>query len=213
MFTLKKVNFIDLISYPDLTIEKRKASFIIGESGTGKSTLLKLLNGTVSATSGEIFYNGENIENLDPVELRREVLLAGQNAYLFDRTIEENFDTFYKYRDLLPLENEKKTQYLKTLCVPFELDAQCSILSGGEKQRVFIAICLSFNPKVLLLDEPTSALDDATAHNVIKSVKEYCKKNDITLIIVSHSKEIIETHADVIIKLTANKKMSIRNEK
>ena len=77
----------------------------------------------------------------------------------------------------------------------------CNVMSGGERQRVFIAINLSYQPKVLMMDEPTSALDDKNADTLIKNIKSYCKANKISLIIVSHDKTIADRYADNIINL------------
>ena len=169
LFSLRNVSFKDIISYPDIEIPGGLATFICGESGSGKSTLLKLLNGVISADSGEILYSGKRVEDYDQVELRREVLLCGQAVYLFDGSVQDNFEQYHKYRDsaILP---EAMQAYLKICAADFPLNTPCVTMSGGERQRVFTAICLSFRPRVILLDEPTSALDDATAYTMMTNL-------------------------------------------
>ena len=196
LFSLKDVNFKNIIHYPDIEIAENSVTFVCGESGCGKSTLLKLLNGVDSADSGEILYAGNPLEEYDPVALRRDVLLCGQSAFLFDGSIEENFTEYYKYRDLRPLSTEEVRPYLKICSVEFSPNAACATMSGGERQRIFIAICLSLRPKVLLLDEPTSALDDATANVIMANIKAFCKENEITLIVVSHNKALAKAYAE-----------------
>lgn len=199
IFLLKDVKFKNIIHYPDIQISENSITFICGESGCGKSTLLKLLNGVISADEGEILYVGKSITLYDPIMLRREVLLCGQSAFLFDGSIEENFARYYQYRDLSYENEEEAKNYLKICAAEFPLDFSCTTMSGGEKQRVFTAICLSFQPRVLLLDEPTSALDDATADMMMENIKYYCKKEEITLIVVSHNKELARKYADDVI--------------
>jgi len=201
LFSLKNVSFKDMIHYPDIEIPEKLATFICGESGSGKSTLLKLLNGVASPDGGEILYDGKPIGDYNPVLLRREVLLFGQSAYLFDGTIEENFAQYYSYRDLSPISAEEMQTYLSLCAAVFPLDAPCATMSGGERQRVFIAICLSLRPKVLLLDEPTSALDDMTANAVIANIKSFCLENEMTLIAVSHNRALVQPYADHTITL------------
>jgi len=201
LFSLKNVWFKDIIHYPNIEISQGGAAFICGESGCGKSTLLKLLNGAVSAESGEILYCGRRIEEYDPVMLRREVLLCGQSTFLFDGSVQENFNEFYKYRDLPFANQEEINTYLKICAAGFPLDAPCATMSGGERQRVFTAVCLSMRPKVLLLDEPTSALDDMTANAMVSNIKTFCHENNITLIVVSHNKTLAQAYADTVITL------------
>lgn len=93
------------------------------------------------------------------------------------------------------------TYYLDLCSVPFSLDSDCTNMSGGERQRVYIAIFLSFKPKVLMLDEPTSALDKETGIKVIDNILTYCKKNEITVVAVSHDGDIIDKFADHIIAI------------
>ena len=202
MFTLENVNFKNIIRYPNIKISKGITTFIVGESGSGKSTLLKLLNGIISPTEGKISYEGKNIEDYDPIMLRREVLLISQSVYLFDMTIEENFNEYYAYRDLKPISREAIKSYLNICSIDLPIDSMCSVMSGGERQRVFIAICLSLGSKVLMLDEPTSALDDKNASVLMENVKSFCKQNDETLLVVSHDKTIADKYADDIISLS-----------
>lgn len=197
----KDLSFNEIINYKDIQIIKNKANFIVGKSGTGKSTLLRLFNGTLSPSNGIIYFLGKNSNEIDTVELRQGVLLISQSVYLFDVSIKENFEQFYNYRDLTPPTEEEMKYFLDLCCVPFPLENNCTNMSGGERQRIYIAIFLSFKPKVLMLDEPTSALDKQNSNNVMENVISYCKKNEITVVVVSHDASITERFADKVITI------------
>ncbi|MFN2101964.1 ABC transporter ATP-binding protein [Finegoldia dalianensis] len=195
----ENVKFIK--EYDDFTIDKNEVVFVVGKSGSGKSTLLKLINNTLQMKSGRIFYKDENILNIKPVELRRNIIMTSQENFLFDMTIRENFHEFYKLRDLEELTDDEITKFLKITNFDVDLNLNVEKLSGGEKQRVFLAIALSLDPEVLLLDEPTSALDNKTAFDMMKNIVDYCKHNDITLVVVSHARQLVDEFADKIIDL------------
>ena len=195
----ENVKFIK--EYDDFSIDKNEVVFVVGKSGSGKSTLLKLINNTLQMKSGRIFYKDENILNIKPVELRRNIIMTSQENFLFDMTIKENFHEFYKLRDLEELTDEEIMRFLKITNFDVDVNLDVEKLSGGEKQRVFLAIALSLNPEVLLLDEPTSALDEKTSFSMMKNIVEYCKNNDITLMIVTHQKNLVDEFADKIIDL------------
>lgn len=187
--------------YDDFTINKNEIVFVVGKSGSGKSTLLKLINNTLQMKSGSIFYKDTNILNIKPVELRRNIMMTSQENFLFDMTIKENFHEFYKLRDLENLTDDEIVKFLKIADFDVDVNLDVEKLSGGEKQRVFLAIALSMRPAVLLLDEPTSALDSNTAFNMMKNIVDYCKHNDITLVVVSHARNLVDEFADKTIDL------------
>lgn len=195
----ENVKFIK--EYDDFSIDKNEVVFVVGKSGSGKSTLLKLINNTLQLKSGRIFYKDENILNIKPVELRRNIIMTSQENFLFDMTIRENFHEFYKLRDLEELTDEEIAKFLKITNFDVDVNLDVEKLSGGEKQRVFLAIALSLNPEVLLLDEPTSALDNKTAFDMMKNIVDYCKNNGITLVVVSHARQLVDEFADKIIDL------------
>lgn len=197
-----QVVFESIIHYPEIQISAGQATFLQGASGCGKSTLLKLLNGTLSPHSGTIYYEGTDIESLDTIQLRRKVLLAGQSVYLFRGTILDNFIRYHTYRGSEPPEKEQLEAFLSLCCVDFPLDANCNNMSGGERQRVYIAVALSLAPKVLMLDEPTSALDEKTAHQFLGNIKQYCREQGLTLVVVSHDAKLTDYYADQVIRLT-----------
>jgi putative ABC transport system ATP-binding protein len=202
IFRTENVRFLNMLSYPDIEIPRKGMTFIKGPSGAGKSSLLKLLNASASPSSGEIYYEGKNLVELDTVELRREVILIGQNVYLFDESIEENFRLYYSYRDLSAPNEETMLYYLRLCQADFGLLKACVTLSGGERQRVYIAICLSFMPKVLLLDEPTSALDQDTARTLLRDLKKFAEEKEITMIVVSHDDTLAEEFSDHLVSIT-----------
>lgn len=204
ILSLRSIEARNSISYPNMDIYRGKATFIQGESGSGKSTLFQICNNTLSPTKGELLYNNKNINEQDPLKIRREILVASQKVFLFPESIEENFLKFYEYREEKPLSSEKMEEYLGLCRISKPLNTPCPDLSGGEKQRVFISICLSFMPKILLLDEPTSALDEDNAEILIKNLSDFTKRNDIALIVISHSTQLLH-FADQIIHLTQAK--------
>ena len=201
LFETKNVCCFDEITYPDITIYQGKTTFICGESGCGKTTLLRMLNGTVLPSSGTLLYQQKPLSFCEMIAHRRDVLLVTQDLFLFEGTIQDNFNEYYKYRGLPPLEDEKIREYLSLCQGEFPLDASCINMSGGERQRIFLGICLSLMPKVLLLDEPTSALDTVTAHRLMDSLTKYSKEQEMTLIIVSHDASLAEKYGQARIEL------------
>lgn len=201
IFETRNLSFRDTIHYQDISIVKDKVNFIVGRSGTGKSTLLRLFNGTLTPSAGEIFYAGDNLLEMDTIELRKKVSLISQSVYLFDSSIRDNFIQFYEYRGLPAPTNEMMLEFLKLSQIDFPLDKDCTTMSGGERQRVYIAIFLSFLPKVLMLDEPTSALDKDNGYNVMQNVISFCKEKGITVIIISHDNNLTETFGENIVAI------------
>jgi putative ABC transport system ATP-binding protein len=196
LFQTQDLAFNNLIYYPDMEIPKKCVTFIAGESGSGKSTLLRLLNGTLTQSHGDIFYEGKNILDIHSIHLRREVLLIGQSVFLFDKTIRENFKMFYDYREEQVPDDEVQHHFLHLCRIAFDLDKSCTTMSGGERQRVYLAIYLSFQPPVILFDEPTAALDTENSHSVMRNIIEFSKEKGITLIVVSHDNSLAETFAE-----------------
>ena len=184
IISLSQVVFQSMIRYPDIKIPKGKTTFIHGPSGCGKSTLLKLINGTISPDSGEIVFNGNNIDDIDTIKLRRDILLVSQSVFLFSGTIEENFKKYYEYRDQETPSKEHMEKFLQICRAEFPLETRCETMSGGERQRVYIAIFLSFMPEVLMLDEPTSALDNTSSDIIMSNIKNFSDDNDMTTIVV-----------------------------
>lgn len=196
----EKLRFKDIV-YNDIIIPKGTVTFITGASGTGKSTLLKILNQTVSQDEGKVFLNGTDINTIDPLKLRQQLLLVSQGVFLFDESIKENFIKFYEYRNITPPDDEKIRYFLSLCSIDFSLDNSCSTISGGERQRVYTAIYLSFEPQSIMLDEPTSALDSENSIEVIKNITEFCKSKDIQIIIVSHDASLCKMFSENTIAL------------
>ena len=193
--------FQEMIRYPDLDLQPLRTTFITGPSGCGKSTLLHLMNASLEPSAGQILYRGTDLAKLDTVALRREVLLIRQSAFLFDRSIRENFTLYHDYRGQACPSQEEVRRCLDTALADFPLDQNCATLSGGERQRVYLAIGLSFRPKVLLLDEPTSALDAATGRALLERLLPACGERGVTPIIVSHDPVLTREFAQDLIEL------------
>ncbi len=206
MFKTREVVFKHFIFYDDIHIIKEKINFITGESGCGKSTLIKLFNQTENFSSGQIFYKDKDITTYDSIKLRKEVKLISQATFLFSGTIKENFNQFLGFCEYPKLTDEQMYRFLKLTEANFSLDTLCDTLSGGEKQRVYIAICLSMKSETIMLDEPTSALDYNLAVKVLSNIVSYVKENNSTLIVISHDNKLTEMFAENIVNLTGGKK-------
>lgn len=196
LFQTENLEYGGFLNYGDREIPAGKFVFLTGESGSGKSTLLKLCNGILSPSGGVIRYRGEDIASLNAVMHRRKVLLAAQEVFLFDGDIRANFAEYYRYRNLPAPADEEINKLLSLCALPMPLDKNASSMSGGERQRLYLAICLSFKPETLLLDEPTSALDAETGRTVIKNIASFCKENSMSAVVVSHDGELVRSFSE-----------------
>ncbi|MFN7251580.1 MAG: ATP-binding cassette domain-containing protein [Anaerobacillus sp.] len=201
-----------ILSISDLTISSGKTTCIVGPSGCGKTTFLRLLNNLNSPDRGKITFNGTYLHEIDPMTLRRKVVMLQQNPFIFEGTVRDNLSIGLYFADKDPLPDNELIQLLKKVQLQIILDEDATHLSGGEKQRLALARILLMKPKVLLLDEPTSSLDEATAENVMKEVIDYCKEIACTIIMISHSNSIIELVADEVIDLSIYNTVTHREE-
>ncbi|MBU3092047.1 ATP-binding cassette domain-containing protein [Clostridium sp. CF011] len=192
LFQASNLIYKSNLTYNDVKVQKGMINFIVGESGCGKSTFLKLLNQSITPISGELLYKGTPIGAYDPIALRREVSLVSQDVFLFDESIIDNFKTFYSLRQKTMPSLEYIIYITDLCCVNVPLDQNTSTLSGGERQRVYISIFLSLCPEIILLDEPTSALDEKNSHEMMINIINFCKAKNIEIVIVSHNKTIVD---------------------
>lgn len=189
----------------NLKIEDGEFIGIIGHTGSGKSTLIQHLNGLMKATSGEIYFHGQDIydEDFDKKELRSRVGLVFQypEHQLFETTI---FDDVCFGPKNLGLDRKtvelRAYEALRSVNFPHELFYQPPFdLSGGQKRRVAIAGVLAMKPEVLILDEPTAGLDPAGRDEILGMISKMHKELGITVILVSHSMEDVAKYVDRII--------------
>lgn len=203
MFELKNIKFKDILDIPYLKINEGKVTVITGPSGSGKSTLLKMLNKMQSPTSGEIYYKGENIKKINPIMLRREVPMLGQDVIRYQKTVRDNLLIALKFQNKSSVDDEILKETLNKVRLDIDLDSNIEKLSGGEMQRVAIARLILLNKDTYLLDEPTSALDSVTEDIVIKNFIDNFKGK--TIIYVTHSEKIAQKYADKLIELIGGK--------
>lgn len=205
MFLLDKVKYKDILDITELEIKTNKVTCIVGESGSGKTTLLKLLNKLISPDSGEITYKKKPLKNIHSVELRRKVTMLPQAAAIFPGTIKDNLLIGLKFSEKPVVPEEKLNQVLKIVKLNKGLNDSAEKLSEGEKQRVALGRIILLEPDVLLLDEPSSALDEETEHLIIKALVEFAKKNNKSMIMVTHSKKVARDFSDEIVEIKEGK--------
>lgn len=203
MFELKNIKFKDILDIPYLKINEGKVTVITGPSGSGKSTLLKMLNKMQSPTSGEIYYKGENIKKINPIMLRREIPMLGQDVIRYQNTVRDNLLIGLKFQNKSSVDDEILKETLNKVRLGIDLDSNIEKLSGGEMQRVAIARLILLDKDTYLLDEPTSALDSVTEDIVIKNFIENFKGK--TIIYVTHSEKIAQKYANKLIELIGGK--------
>ncbi|RQD77958.1 MAG: ATP-binding cassette domain-containing protein [Halanaerobium sp. MSAO_Bac5] len=205
MFKLENVKFKDILEIDDLFIQDNLITAILGSSGGGKTTFLKLLNNMISADSGNIYYKDQEIEEYNPVELRRKVVMLAQEPQIFKGTIKDNFKITEEITCKQYSEDKVYKNLLEKVSLNKDLFEDASKLSGGERQRLALARVMLLEPETLLLDEPSASLDLETEDLIIKMVANYVKKNDRTLIMVTHNPHVAEEYADEIINIEQGK--------
>lgn len=178
-----------VLSDINLTINDKELVAIIGASGCGKTTTLKMINRLIKPTSGQILIDGKDIDTFNKTELRRSIGYVIQQMGLFPHmTIKENIELIQKLEKKDKEEIEANTlRLMKLMDLNDEyLRKYPTNLSGGQQQRVGVARALANNPKIILMDEPFSALDPITRVNLQDELVELHKKMDTTIVFVTH---------------------------
>ncbi|MGI6107561.1 MAG: ABC transporter ATP-binding protein [Lachnospiraceae bacterium] len=182
VLALNKASFI---------VEKGEFAIILGASGAGKTTALNILGGMDSATSGTVIVDGSEITSYNRRQLTR-----------YRRT---DIGFVFQFYNLVPNLTALENVELAVQVCPDALDPSETLdkvglsdrkgnfpaqLSGGEQQRVSIARALAKNPKLLLCDEPTGALDDTTGRQVLKLLQDTCRREKITVVLITHNSSL-----------------------
>lgn len=184
-----QINILDDVSFK---VNKGEIIGIIGDSGSGKSTILKLLLRFYNANSGSIKYNNIDINQINTTSLLNNVTLVSQSTYLFDDTILNNLKIANKNASLEQIKQACKKasidQFIESLKDGYEsrVGQLGDNISAGEKQRIGLARAFLSNANLILLDEPTSNVDSINEGIILNSIKQECK--DKTVILVSHRK-------------------------
>jgi len=187
---------IEIFQNLNFHLQKGEQVAIMGRSGSGKSTLLSLISGIIKPDEGDIVLNGTSYDTLKESSLND---FRAQNIGFI-------FQNFHLVSYLNALENvmlpakvcnitnpkEKAIELLTSVGLAHRLDHLPAQLSGGEKQRVACARALIHNPKIILADEPSGNLDEETGNAVMETLFSLIKKNNTTLILVTHSKEVAQ---------------------
>ncbi|MCF2668092.1 MULTISPECIES: ABC transporter ATP-binding protein [Lachnospiraceae] len=189
----------------DFQIERGEFAVVVGPSGAGKTTVLNILGGMDTATSGKVMVDGEDIARYSQRQL---------TAYRRD-----DIGFVFQFYNLIPnltaLENVElalqickdpmdAAEVLREVGLGERLDNFPAQLSGGEQQRVSIARALAKNPKLLLCDEPTGALDYNTGKSILKLLQDTCREKGMTVILITHN-QAIAPMADRVIKIKNGK--------
>ena len=197
---------LDITALHEVNFEIEKGEFcvIVGASGAGKTTILNILGGMDTLTSGQVFLDGQEISNYDKKQLT--------SYRRFD--IGFVFQFYNLVQNLTALENVELAAptVLEEVGLKDRLLNFPAQLSGGEQQRVAIARALAKNPKLLLCDEPTGALDYNTGKAVLKLLQDTCRENGKTVVVITHN-QALTAMADRIITVKSGTVVSMeKNE-
>lgn len=186
LFAVKNLN---------LKIRQGEFLFLTGISGSGKTTMLQLISGMLSVTSGRILMDGKMWREMTDQEAavfrnRHIGFIPQEDGLLSNLTVFENICLPYTFSDEVKPQEEKAVQLAKRFCISHLLEAYPKELSGGEKRRAVIARAMILCPEILLADEPTANLDEKNSKEVMEALKDM-NQNGTTVIVSTHEKDII----------------------
>jgi phospholipid/cholesterol/gamma-HCH transport system ATP-binding protein len=194
MFDRVKLAFDEKVVLKDLsfTVIKGHTKIILGASGSGKSTILKIITGLLSSDAGVVWVNGERVDQLSEQEMmavRADLGMIFQEGALFDSlTVRENVGYKYYEETDMPLEqvDRRVEEVLGFIGLAEHIDKMPSELSGGQRRRVAIARAMAFKPRILLYDEATTGLDPITATTVDDEIIKLRDLEGVSSIVVTH---------------------------
>lgn len=196
----KDANFkLENISFD---INKKEVIGIIGRNGTGKSTILKMINGIVSYDSGDILYKDSSIKSMDASTLRntrKNLAYIFQHSNLIDnKSVYYHLSLVYKLNKV-SVDKKKIDDILEFMNITRLKNSLCGSLSGGEQQKVAIAMALLQEPEVLLCDEISSALDTNSEKEIFALLNKLRTTTDISIVMISHSLSLLKNFCDRVV--------------
>ncbi|KMW56649.1 hypothetical protein AIOL_001603 [Candidatus Rhodobacter oscarellae] len=202
----KRFGGLQALGDVNLSVKERSVHAIIGPNGAGKSTLLNVLVGKLVPDTGSVMFDGQSVLGRKPHEINQMgISRVFQTPEIFaDLSVKENVmipvlakrDGAFKMRAWEMTSKDGETNdaaeaMLAELNMQDKLDVHAGSLSRGDKRRLEIAMCLSQNPRLLLLDEPTAGMARADTNNTIDLLKEIHEKRDITIAIIEHDMHVV----------------------
>lgn len=201
IFHIRALRYGEILEIDQLDLRQGETTVLVGQSGSGKTTLLKLLNHLISPSSGTILYKDKSVNEWDPIALRREVVMLGQNPLVWEGRVRENLQMGLRWAEKEMPSDQTLEEVLDLVHLDQALTADPQVFSGGEKQRLAIARAILLHPQVLLLDEPSSALDPATAQSVMTDVLAALRKEGVTVIMVTHDLTLAKERGDRVLTM------------
>jgi len=178
----------DLLSNISFSTENHPVNIIVGPSGTGKSTLLKLCNRLIDCSEGDIRYNGISIYQQSPLLIRKEIGYLPQIPCLTEGNVRANILLPFQQKAISDISIDSINRLLRDVGLSEEyLNRDTMELSVGEKQRIVIVRTLLNDSKILLLDEPNSALDEDNSTILIRCLRGVVHQKGVSLIVVTHN--------------------------
>lgn len=194
-----------------VSFEKGKITGLIGHTGSGKSTLVSLLNGLYKPEEGEVLLDGVNIwqkpSEISKIRFRVGLVMQYPEYQLFDETVRRDIEFGPRNQGLSDDEiNERVNEAIRFTGITEDLLEKSPFeLSGGQKRRVAIAGILAMRPEVLVLDEPAAGLDPRGRREILGGLSDYVKESGVTLILVSHSMEDMAYYCDNVVVMSDSK--------
>jgi ABC-type multidrug transport system fused ATPase/permease subunit len=194
-------NELKILNKVSFTIEEKKTVGIVGFSGSGKSTCVRLILKLLEITDGEIFIGDHSIKELDPISLRKQISVVSQDPVLFAGSIRDNI--MYGNHNATEEDLQEAIQaaslenFIKKLPEGIDTDFLQTQCSGGEKQRIAIARAFIKKPKIFIFDEPTAALDSKTEREIQESISKITAQH--TSIIITHRLALVKNADNIIV--------------
>ena len=189
-------NELHILHDINMTVAEGEFVALVGESGSGKSTMMNIMGALDRPSSGEYFFNGEDISTLDDEELseirNNEIGFVFQNFCMIPRiTALENVEVPLMYSGMSRRKRRERAMELMDMMGMSErYDHKANELSGGQNQRVAIARALACDPSIILADEPTGALDSKTGHLIMDIFHKLHREQGKTIVLITHSREL-----------------------